>query len=116
MSKLRESFGKRVRELRKALDISQEELGERSGLHYTYVGGVERGERNVSLESIGKIATGLGVNVGELFPFLRKKGKVPEVESLRNEIIDLLHECDKKTLKLSIKVIKEIKESSDAGD
>jgi len=116
MSKIRESFGKRVKELRKAKKMSQEELGERVGLHYTYVGGVERGERNISLESIEKIAKGLEVNIGELFPFVSKKGKIPEMDSLRNEIVNLIYECDKETLKLSIKVIKEIKDSSEAKD
>lgn len=114
MNQIRKSFEKRVKELRKARNISQEELGERSGLHYTYIGGVERGERNISLESIEKIAKGLEVNVGELFPFASKKGKIPETDSLRNEILNMLYGCDKKTLKLLAKVIKEIKDSSEA--
>jgi transcriptional regulator with XRE-family HTH domain len=116
MSKIRKSFGKRVKELRKAKNISQEELGERAGLHYTYIGGVERGERNISLESMGKIASGLDVNIGELFPFVSRKGKIPETDSLRNEIVNMLYECDRKALKLIAKVIKEIKDSSEAKE
>ncbi|QSR27259.1 transcriptional regulator [Nocardioides aromaticivorans] len=55
----RRAFGERVRELRKPLGLSQEELGHRAGLDRTYIGGVERGERNISLDNIWKIAEAL---------------------------------------------------------
>ena len=116
MNKIRKLFGNRVKELRKAKNISQEELGERAGLHYTYIGGVERGERNISLESIEKIASGLEVNTGELFPFVSKKEKIPEKDSLRNEIINMLYEFDAKTLRLLSKILKDVKECSEAKD
>ena len=60
-------FGKRVRELRKSRGWSQEEFASRVGLDRSYIGGVERGERNVSLENICLIARALGVPTGELF-------------------------------------------------
>jgi transcriptional regulator with XRE-family HTH domain len=60
-------FGRAVREMRDALNISQEELAARSGLHRTYVAGVERGIRNPSLKSIVRIAEGLGTTVSRLF-------------------------------------------------
>lgn len=60
-------FAKRVRTLREALGISQEKLAERAELHRTYIGMVERLERNPSLVSIHKIANGLGVHITELF-------------------------------------------------
>lgn len=60
-------FGKRVREARLELGISQEELAFRAGLHRTYLGAVERGERNVSLVNIHKISVGLSVSLGDLF-------------------------------------------------
>ena len=63
----RTSFGSRVRELRLARQLSQEELAERAGLHRNYVGGVERGERNIALVNIHRIAEALGVRPGELF-------------------------------------------------
>lgn len=64
---LLKKFGERVRELRLQKGItSQMELASKSGLDRTYIGGIERGERNVALKNIEKIATALGVRLGEL--------------------------------------------------
>lgn len=60
-------FAQRVRTLREAQGISQEKLAERADLHRTYVGMVERLERNPSLVCIHKIANGLGIDIKELF-------------------------------------------------
>lgn len=60
-------FAQRVRTLREAQGISQEKLAERADLHRTYIGMVERLERNPSLICIHKIAKGLGVDITELF-------------------------------------------------
>ncbi|MGA2319487.1 MAG: helix-turn-helix transcriptional regulator [Solirubrobacteraceae bacterium] len=57
----RARFGERLRSLRATKGISQEELAASSGLNRTYVGSVERGERNVSLLNIHKLAAALGV-------------------------------------------------------
>ncbi len=54
-------FGARVRAERERLHISQEELADRAGVHRTYVGGVERGERNVGLLNMLRLARALGV-------------------------------------------------------
>jgi len=62
----RRDFGERVRTLRQPLGLSQEGLAERAGLHRTYVGSIERGERNVSLENIHVLAEALGVSAGDL--------------------------------------------------
>jgi len=60
-------FGSRLRQLRDERGYSQEELAERAGLHRNYIGGVERGERNVALENIVKLAKALSVKPSELF-------------------------------------------------
>jgi transcriptional regulator with XRE-family HTH domain len=64
---LRAVFGRRVRELRLALRLSQEQLAERADLHRNYIGGIERGERNVGILNIGKLAEALGVSLAEMF-------------------------------------------------
>ncbi|MGN6236597.1 helix-turn-helix domain-containing protein [Dyella sp.] len=60
------SFGERVRAIRKMNGLSQEELGNAARLDRTYIGSVERGERNVSLVNIHRIAKALGVEMAEL--------------------------------------------------
>ena len=62
------TFGRRVRELRTERKLSQEALALACDLDRTYIGGIERGERNVSLVNIQKIASALGVPLRELFP------------------------------------------------
>lgn len=66
MKKIEEQFGERVRELRQAKSLSQEELAFKAGVHRTYLGGIERGERNPSLKNIAAIAEALSVSLSEL--------------------------------------------------
>jgi ribosome-binding protein aMBF1 (putative translation factor) len=61
------NFGRAVRRIRTIRGISQEQLAHASGLDRSYIGGVERGERNPSLTAIEKIAFGLNVSLSELF-------------------------------------------------
>jgi len=63
-------LGKAIRERRRALGWSQEELAEKANLHWTYIGGIERGERNVSLENIVRIARALKIKPKELFEMI----------------------------------------------
>jgi transcriptional regulator with XRE-family HTH domain len=64
-------FGKRLRALRLERNLSQEKLAELAELHRNYVGGVERGERNVSLVNIVKLAHGLNVRTTKLVESIR---------------------------------------------
>jgi len=66
-TQIQKRFGNRVRELRKLKQLSQETLALVCDLDRTYIGGVERGERNISLVNICKIAEALGVDTKELF-------------------------------------------------
>ncbi len=66
MDKLK-AFGEKIRKIRIERGLSQEKLAFLSGLHRTYVGAIERGERNVSFKNIEKIANTLKVNLEELF-------------------------------------------------
>jgi len=64
-----EEFGKRIRQLRTERNLSQEQLAELTGFHRTYIGMVERGERNLSLSNIGVFARVFGINLSELLDF-----------------------------------------------
>lgn len=67
----RVQLGQTVRKRRLALGLSQEGLAEKADLHWTYVGGIERGERNVSLLNIVKIAHALGITPARLLTNIR---------------------------------------------
>jgi transcriptional regulator with XRE-family HTH domain len=60
------ALGRAIRELRAGVELSQEGLADRAGLHRTYVGGIERGERNVSYGNLLRIAAALGVRPSQL--------------------------------------------------
>lgn len=66
-SEILKQFGEQVRQLRKQKDISQEELAHRADLHRTYIGMIERAEKNITLLNIEKIANGLEISVRDLF-------------------------------------------------
>ncbi|MEC0370695.1 helix-turn-helix domain-containing protein [Paenibacillus chibensis] len=59
--------GARIRELRKDKGLTQEALGEKGGFHFSYIGQIERGEKNVALLNLAKIAEALEVDISQLF-------------------------------------------------
>ncbi len=71
-SKIQAAFGNHLRKIRGNVGISQEKLAEIAGLHRTYVSSVERGERNVSLETIERLAIALGCTMASLLPDFEK--------------------------------------------
>ncbi len=108
MKSLRQQFGERIRVLRKSRKWTQEDLGERAGLHYTYVGQVERGEPNLSIDNIEKLASGLGVTPADLFAFSERsgggKGKI------RMELDAILGTQQKDELERILRIVREIVE------
>jgi transcriptional regulator with XRE-family HTH domain len=67
-SSLHSRFGANLRKIRLDKGMSQEGLADLAGLHRTYVSSVERGERNVTLETIDKLAKALGISTSKLIP------------------------------------------------
>jgi transcriptional regulator with XRE-family HTH domain len=63
----RQAFGRAMRQRRKALGLSQEELGDRAGLEQSYISNIEAGVRNVSIDNIARIAKSLDVDIAALF-------------------------------------------------
>ena len=69
MKTIEKQFGERVKKLRLSRGLSQEKLAFKSGMHRTYLGGIERGERNPSLKNVATIAKALDVTLSQLFLF-----------------------------------------------
>lgn len=69
MFSIKKKFGERLRKLRLEQKLTQEQLAEKSGMHFTYIGQIERGIRNPSLINLFKLAKALKVPASELFPF-----------------------------------------------
>jgi transcriptional regulator with XRE-family HTH domain len=67
MSNITKAIGARIRNYRTQRGLSQERLAELSGCHHTYIGQIERGEKNATIESIEKISLALGVSLSKLF-------------------------------------------------
>ena len=72
MSNIAKILGQRIRNYRTAKGLSQERLAELSGCHPTYIGQIERGEKNATIESIEKISTALQISLSQLFEKLGK--------------------------------------------
>lgn len=108
---MKKQFGAAVRLHRDLLGISQEELAGRAGLHRTYISDVERGARNVSLESIHRLATALEVPLHILFSRLGESSldKSPQPSLLPDEMVEILIvEDSAEDADLTIKALKEV--------
>ena len=73
MATLRKGLGRAVRRLRAEAGYSQESFADKCGLHRTYIGAVERGEVNVSLDNIERVAKSLGLTAGQLLSEAEKE-------------------------------------------
>ena len=69
MDDVKKKFGSHLRKLRQEKNLTQEELAYKAGMHFTYIGQIERGVRNPSLVNLHKLAKALRVNAGQLLPF-----------------------------------------------
>ena len=77
----RQLFSQNVRKARLAKGLSQEDLAELASLHRNYIGGVERGERNISIDNMEKLAKALGSTIAKLVPGSRSGAKYLKVAS-----------------------------------
>ena len=91
--------------MRKIRTMTQEQLGEKAGVDYKYLGGIERGERNPSTENLAKIAKALAVKIHELFIF---DHEIEDIRLLKKRIEELLKEANKKEVKTISRVIEAI--------
>ncbi len=96
-------LGRRILSLRQARRLTQQELGERAGLNYKYLGAVERGQENPSLVVLERIARGLGVDLVDLFHFAHEE---TTPKTLRRNVNRLLTGADTGQLQLACKLLK----------
>jgi transcriptional regulator with XRE-family HTH domain len=104
---LRRQFGRRIRQLRQARGWTQRSLGDRCGMDGVYVGSVERGERNITLDNVERISKGFGVETHQLFLF-SGGSEMPEERVTDAKVRDLLKNADSGRKQLMWRVIREI--------
>ena len=99
-----ERVGKRVHELRRLRRLTQEQLGERSGLSYKFIGEIERGKGNPTIVTLASLAHALGVDVPELFGTLEKERPVEEIYAISANDLSVVREA----LSAAAGVLKEV--------
>lgn len=109
-------IGERLRYLRKRNNLTQEELAEKAGLNSSYIGSVERGDRNISIETLEKLIHGLNVTPAEMF-------QLHEIDVLSSNLEDshlleivnsLLYNRTLEEKKLIYRIIKDVLETLDS--
>jgi len=106
MSDIAKIIGQRIRNYRTQKGLSQEKLAELAGCHPTYIGQLERGEKNATLESVEKIASAMDISLSELFDKLGKSGSnniaakcydlvASKSEAEQKQLYKMLQEMDK---------------------
>lgn len=107
MSDILKLVGARIKDLRKLRGLSQEALAEKAGFNISYIGFIERAERNISMRNLGKIASALDVGVYELFTYLKEQEELPE-ESTLKEVVSMLRERDPMDIEMVRNILIEI--------
>lgn len=98
-------LGKRIRHLRLLHEFTQQELGEKADVSYKYIGAIERGEKNPTVDNIAKIAKALDVELYQLFIF---EHEIDDSKILKDRIDDLIDKASLKEVKTVFRVIQAI--------
>lgn len=88
---LRNIIGQRIRDKRKEKGWTQEELAEKTGMHPTYVGKLERGEKGATIDSLEKIVNALDVTFEELFKYIQPSTTESDENPILWQIVDVLN-------------------------
>ncbi|MHC0037907.1 helix-turn-helix domain-containing protein [Pseudoneobacillus sp. C159] len=111
MDNLVKIVGEQIRIIRKNKELSQEELAEISGLHNTHIGKIERGEMNLTLESLVKVTKALGVSLEEFFSLIDPKLNVDNEVLLK--LIELIKSRSLKEQSKILEILSNITEMVD---
>jgi len=103
MESARTLLGRRIRTLRSTQGMTQEELGDKTGISYKYIGAIERGEKNPSIDNLAKIASALKLEIYELFIF---EHETDDINNLKKRIDDMLKDASKKEFGTIYRLIK----------
>lgn len=104
-------IGSKIRDLRKEKGLSQEQLGEIAGFHFSYIGGIERAEKNISVLNLAKIASALDTDIYELFAYTKsvKSSKhVSNKEEEINKLLELLYSQNVTDIRKARVILKEL--------
>lgn len=104
MNSLPVILGDRIRNIRRERGLSQEELAHLSSLHSTYIGQIERGEKNITIESLEKVTNALNISLDELFRYIEPSYKDSD-KFILNQIINKLQSKTLEQQKLLLKLI-----------
>ena len=107
MSDIAKTVGKRLRSYRTGQSLSQEKLAERAGLHPTYIGQVERGEKNLTIESLEKITSALDVSMASVFEKIEERGDADNYCLQAYELLSRKNSADRERL---FRILSEIDE------
>ncbi len=105
MKEVRNLLGRRVRHFRNLRNMTQQKLGEEADLNYKYLGAIERGEKNPTIDIVAKIADALDVHLYELFLF---EHEIDDPKILKGKIDNLLGDASKREYKTVCRVIEAI--------
>jgi transcriptional regulator with XRE-family HTH domain len=100
--------GARIREIRKEKGMSQEQVGENADFHYSYIGRIERGEKNISLLTLSRIADALGVGVHQFFSYPVELETLSQKDVEIREILLLLMQQNSNDLIKAKNILKEL--------
>ena len=103
-------LGSRIRDIRKSIGLTQEQLAEKAGFHFSYIGGLERAEKNITLLNLDKIAKALDVEIYDLFKYKKniKSKLIPDKSVEINDILSILLTLEPKELKRAKLIFKEL--------
>lgn len=101
------NVGNRIRDIRKSKNLSQQQLADLARTHYSYIGDLERGNRNITLQSLEKIASALEVDISDFFIYQYHSKKSQSNPTLV-EIMDLLLEINETNQKKVLNILKEV--------
>lgn len=105
---VKKQLGARIRELRKRQGLTQEEMAEKCDLHWTYIGGLERGERNPTLTTMHRVAGGLGVGLNQMITPRGFPRPEDAEESREARLLRLLRKKGPDSMDLATKVVREV--------